>query len=107
MHVARRKFRECHCRKDDTTDLEQAQTLDLVQFVEREAVVDAGRYDQQVSREDVDANPLVREMFCRRIRALDTSTQRLLTTHRVRRKSRIRRECIVSHRHRACVYLIW
>jgi hypothetical protein len=30
-------------RKEDTTDLEQAQSLDLVQLVKREAVVDAGR----------------------------------------------------------------
>ena len=47
-----------------TTNLEQAQSFDSVQLVKREAVVDASRYDQQISREDVDADPLVRGMFC-------------------------------------------
>jgi hypothetical protein len=53
-------------RNDDKrTDLEQAQSLDCVQFVELEAVVDAGRYDhwQQISRKDVNADPVVRGMF--------------------------------------------
>ncbi len=47
-----------------TTNLEQTQSFDSVQLVKREAVVDASRYDKQISREDVDADPLVRGMFC-------------------------------------------
>ena len=47
-------------RYEAGTDLEQAQGLDFVQLIEREAVVDARGYDQRISRGDVNADPCVR-----------------------------------------------
>jgi hypothetical protein len=55
MRAARNDYRR--------TDLEQAQSLNCVQLVEGEAMVDAGRYDQQISGEDMDTDPVVRGMF--------------------------------------------
>ena len=45
--------------------LEEAKSLDPVQLIEREAVVDACGDDEQVSRQDVHADPCVRRMFWR------------------------------------------
>jgi len=41
------------------TDLEQTQRFYLIQFVEREAVVDACRDDKKIAGQDVNPNPLV------------------------------------------------
>ena len=56
--------------------LEEAESLDLVQLVEREAVVDACGDDEQVSGQDVDADPRVRRMFWRHKKKLVSDAQR-------------------------------
>jgi hypothetical protein len=43
----------------ESTDLEQTQRFDLIQFVKREAVIDACRKDKEVTGQDVNPNPLV------------------------------------------------
>lgn len=41
------------------TDLEQTQHIYLIQFVKREAVVDACREDKKIAGQDVNPDPLV------------------------------------------------
>lgn len=40
-------------------NLEETQRLYLIQFVQREAVVDASRNDKKIARQDMNTDPLV------------------------------------------------
>ena len=46
-----------------TTYLDKTQSLDLIEFVKSEAVIDANGDYQEVPRKNLEADPLVREML--------------------------------------------
>ena len=60
--------------------LEEAKSLDLVQLIEREAVVDACGDDEQVSGQNVNADPRVRRMFWRHKKKNSSATHDARTT---------------------------
>lgn len=47
------------------TNLEQSESFDGVQLIEREAVVDPCWYDKEVSGSDVNADPSIRRGLCK------------------------------------------
>jgi hypothetical protein len=44
--------------------LEQPHGFDIIRFIEREAMVNAGGYDEEIARLDGDADPYVCRRFC-------------------------------------------
>ncbi|SRR6266702_2883803 len=89
------------------TDLEQAQSSDFVQLIECEAVVEACWYNQQISWEDVEADPLIQGMFCRLVVSFSIryseSLQTLYTPHTSKKPDPERMYCISSY---SCLCLL-
>ncbi len=51
-------------RESLRTDLGEAQSLDLIEFVQRKTVVNANRNDNKISRKDLNADPSICGILC-------------------------------------------
>ena len=89
------------------THLEEAKSLDLIQFIERETMVDPSGHDEEVTRKNVYADPFIGGMLWTSCERGMRTRSNVITnaTYPARQRSRQQKECKESPRLHACAYV--